>query len=587
MMRRQQCPLPVLLRAPPFRPRLPDLGVFPCSWEEFEADSFGGDPETALSKFEELARRRLGGDYTNPHGLKPDSSRRVLLELPSNPLEARQAWRIAKSGWYANEITVSVSTRSQPSISHLLRGAAAEGARIVRRPINPHALLEHSAVVLTFGMGDLGLLGLAYDRAVWCMDKKIPSQANRLKAASAIVYGTRYHDPFFGTETTFDDILVHLSDWRDIVQDNREIAACMGMAWWKKARMRQFLAQAPGSPRFMRHTASAVRAARDSNGAVACWSTRVPSGLEGRVAQEGQSILRIEDGFIRSLGLGSDLLPPASIVLDKSGIYYDPASPSDLETILSTQVFDPLLIERARCLARRIVEERISKYGTHSRVEAGTPIRVKSRERRHVILVPGQVSDDQSVLKGGAGVYSNLELIRRVRQVEPDAWIIYRPHPDVDAGHRAGAIADDAALLVADEIHRGGSMPGLLGEIDEVHTLTSLTGFEALMRGIKVSTWGQPFYSGWGLTTDFAAPTGRRNRILTLEELIAATLIIYPRYLDPVSGLPCSPETLIGRLGEPGLWRTGMRTSLRRKQGALTKNVTKFCHELARVFSHD
>lgn len=58
--------------------------------------------------------------------------------------------------------------------------------------------------------------------------------------------------------------------------------------------------------------------------------------------------------------------------------------------------------------------------------------------------------------------------------------------------------------------------------------MTSLGGFEALLRGKKVYCYGQPFYAGWGLTQD-AYPINRRNKILSLNALIAGALIEYPR----------------------------------------------------------
>ena len=53
-------------------------------------------------------------------------------------------------------------------------------------------------------------------------------------------------------------------------------------------------------------------------------------------------------------------------------------------------------------------------------------------------------------------------------------------------------------------------MDVLLGIVDEVHTLTSLTGFEALLRGIEVHAYGGPFYAGWGLTMiGLISPAGK------------------------------------------------------------------------------
>ncbi|MFD2722220.1 capsular polysaccharide export protein, LipB/KpsS family [Ignatzschineria indica] len=44
--------------------------------------------------------------------------------------------------------------------------------------------------------------------------------------------------------------------------------------------------------------------------------------------QQQLPILRMEDVFIRSVGLGSNLVPPRSLVLDDLGIYFDASTPS-------------------------------------------------------------------------------------------------------------------------------------------------------------------------------------------------------------------------------------------------------------------
>jgi hypothetical protein len=40
----------------------------------------------------------------------------------------------------------------------------------------------------------------------------------------------------------------------------------------------------------------------------------------------------------------------------------------------------------------------------------------------------------------------NLYLLKRVRAVEPDSFIIYEPHPDVEADYRKGQIPDAAGV---------------------------------------------------------------------------------------------------------------------------------------------
>jgi capsular polysaccharide export protein len=113
-------------------------------------------------------------------------------------------------------------------------------------------------------------------------------------------------------------------------------------------------------------------------------------------------------------------------------------------------------------------------------------------------------------------------------------------------------------------------MGALLEEVDEVHTLTSLAGFEALLRGKRVVTFGQPFYSGWGLTEDHVS-FPRRTRTLTLDELVAGVLLLYPVYLSRQTGRFTTPERALQELldwREEGpatlpLWRKGWRLMMR------------------------
>jgi capsular polysaccharide export protein len=245
-------------------------------------------------------------------------------------------------------------------------------------------------------------------------------------------------------------------------------------------------------------------------------------------------------------------------------MHFDPSVRSDLELLLVETEFDRELIERARRLGAQLVARGVTKYNL------GKPIAsIEWPPSRRRILVPGQVEDDLSVRLGGAGVNGSLDLLTRVRSANPDAFIVYKPHPDVEAGHRKGKIPDEVALDFADTIIRNVSTAAVLAEIDELHTLTSLAGFEALLRHRLVVVYGRPFYAGWGLTTDLASID--RGRRLTLEELVAGALILYPRYLDPVTRLPCGPEIVIERLDNPELWKPGPLVVARRLQGILIR----------------
>ena len=140
----------------------------------------------------------------------------------------------------------------------------------------------------------------------------------------------------------------------------------------------------------------------------------------------------------------------------------------------------------------------------------------------------------------------------------------------------ASALDDEDALAHADRIVREDSMADLLGQVDALHVLTSLSGFEALLRGLEVTCHGTPFFAGWGLTRDMAAPPGRRRRTLSLDELVAGVLLLYPRYLDPVTGLPCPPEVLVQRMAQGQMPnRLSWVEPLRRAQGKIAARWRK------------
>ncbi|WP_456478937.1 capsular polysaccharide export protein, LipB/KpsS family, partial [Nautilia sp.] len=84
---------------------------------------------------------------------------------------------------------------------------------------------------------------------------------------------------------------------------------------------------------------------------------------------------------------------------------------------------------------------------------------------------------------------------------------------------------------------------------DEVHTITSLSGFEGIIRGKEVYTYGMPFYAGWGLTID-EKKCERRKRKLSVNELVAGAYILYPRYISPKTGKFCEVEVLIKDIEE-------------------------------------
>jgi capsular polysaccharide export protein len=258
---------------------------------------------------------------------------------------------------------------------------------------------------------------------------------------------------------------------------------------------------------------------------------------------EGLTVQRIEDGFIRSVSLGVDFSQPYSLILDKKSIYFDATKESDLEYILSNYEFNEELLNRANKVKNYLVENKLSKYNLYK--DAKIELNKKDVSQK-TILVIGQVEGDASLVYGADNM-KNIELLKSSREDNHEAYIVYKPHPDVLNGNRVGNIEDDIALKYCDSIEKKVSVDSLLEIVDEVHTMTSLVGFEALLRDKKVVCYGLPFYAGWGLTVD-KRRCERRERKLTLSQLIAGTYILYPRYIDPITLELCEIERVLESL---------------------------------------
>lgn len=335
--------------------------------------------------------------------------------------------------------------------------------------------------------------------------------------------------------------------------DDKKISAkhafFFGFSFWKHRMIKPFLTEISADKwHFINpllggsHFRLAQKKGVNEHSAIYIWGRRSFPEIEAYAKLHNLELNRIEDGFVRSVSLGSDLTQPYSLVVDSRGIYFDPTEPSDLEHILQNMDFQNQagLLTRAQAVAKYLVDKKLSKYNVYDHKEFSFP------EGKKVVLVPGQVEDDASI-KYGANGATNLSLLQAVRQNCPNDWIVFKPHPDVLVGNRVGHVVPDEALQYCDQIVTEASIDSVLLRTQEVHTLTSLVGFEALMRGKKVVTYGQPFYSGWGLTVDQAL-NPNRTRKLALDELVAGALLLYPRYIDPMTHQPCEIEQVFSGL---------------------------------------
>ncbi|KEO55494.1 capsular polysaccharide biosynthesis protein [Thioclava indica] len=431
--------------------------------------------------------------------------------------------------------------------------------QICDAPISPWALLEGAIAVYTvsslmgyeailaghkprvFGQPFYAGWGLTQDENPIARRERKLTRA-QIFAVSHILAPT-WFSPCEGRICSFEEAVDHLEAEVRAWREDRAGYDMGEMSLWKRAHLRQF---------FGRHGPVRFGTSADPFRPYLCWASRLSDA-------QAEGAVKLEDGFLRSRGLGADLIAPISLIRDHSGIYYDPTQPSDLEALIAREP-PPGGRARAERLIARLRETRLSKYNLGGDIP--------DLPEGHLVLVSGQVEDDASIRLGAGTICTNAMLLAKARAENPNAIILFKPHPDVEAGLRPGLLSDEDALKHADVVLHKCDPVALIDAVDEVWTMTSLLGFEALLRGKVVTTTGAPFYAGWGLTRDLGDVPARRTARPDLVQMAYAALIAYPRYRDPVSGLPCSVEVAVERLAAGSLPRPGMfNRSLAKLQG--------------------
>lgn len=588
-------------REPPLSIVVDDLGMY---YDATRASRLEALIAGACSKAQQSRAQALMEAWRTARVSKYNHAREYAAELPARYVlvvdEARGCHSIQygladKAGFQA---MLDAALQENPACTILIKAhsegrrrghydpdalAANPRVRVLADDLHPVSLIEHAETVYcvtsqlgfegllwgkrvrTFGMPFYAGWGLTHDELP-APDRRLPVPLENLVYAALVDY-PRYIDP----ETKKRCEPERLIEWLGLQRRMRErfpgTVYAQGFSTYKKPIVRRFF---QGSTVvFDRHPA---RMPEDATRVV--WSRKDLGPMPDNGILEGKNpqIVRLEDGFIRSVGLGADLVRPLSWAMDTRGIYYDSTAPSDLEHILLYTGFDDDLIHRAQLLRVCLVTEALTKYnvGTASWRRPDSASLAESDKSTPVILVPGQVESDASLAYGAPGIRRNLDLLKAVREANSQAYIVYKPHPDVVAGLRNKGQGEDEATRWCDEIVVDVAMGKMLAEVDEVHVLTSLTGFEALLRGKKVVCYGLPFYAGWGLTEDVLGLT-RRTRRLTLNELVAGVLILYPTYISRTTDRYTTPERALDELltwrdsnaSTLPWWRKGLRRLLK------------------------
>ncbi|ENI3112861.1 capsular polysaccharide biosynthesis protein [Campylobacter jejuni] len=436
---------------------------------------------------------------------------------------------------------------------------------LITENFNPIALLEFFDKVYTktSGMGFEALMqgcecvcygmpfyagwGLTKDK-LECKRRMQKRSLEEVFYAAYILY-SEYFNPYLNQESNIFDTIQTLAKYKDIEKINSNRLFMLGFTLWKRHFIKPFFNAKDNEIIFLNSLKSLAGYKLKENDKFFIWGKRIDyNTLKSTLVKKAQDedlsnftpkISLTEDGFIRSISLGSDLTRPFSLIIDDKGLYIDPNKASKLEEHLQNEIFDENMLNRAKNIIKILLENRFSKYNGLKHEN----LKINAKIGQKIILIPAQVEDDASMILGGFGL-STLDLLKEVRAKNQDAYIIFKPHPDVLSGNRVGLKDETLILEFCDEIVKDCSIDSAIKIADEIHTITSTSGFDALLRAKKVFTYGMPFYAGWGLTKD-KYRCERRTRKLSLEELVAGALIIYPRYINPKTKTLCEIEVCL------------------------------------------
>ncbi|EJS7626858.1 capsular polysaccharide biosynthesis protein [Campylobacter jejuni] len=436
---------------------------------------------------------------------------------------------------------------------------------LITENFNPIALLEFFDKVYTktSGMGFEALMqececicyGMPF-YAGWGLTKDKLERKRRMQKRSleevfyaAYILYSEYFNPYLNQKSNIFDTIQTLAKYKDIEKVNSNKLFMLGFTLWKRHFIKPFFNAKDNEIIFLNSIKSLVRYKLKEDDKFFIWGKKYDENTlknlllvkakEQNLTNFTPKVSLVEDGFIRSISLGSDLTRPFSLIVDDKGLYIDPNKPSKLEELLQNEIFDENMLNRAKNIIKILLENRFSKYNGLKHEN----LKINAKTGQKIILIPAQVEDDASMILGGFGL-STLDLLKEVRSKNQDAYIIFKPHPDVLSGNRVGLKDETLILEFCDEIVKDCSIDSAIKIADEIHTITSTSGFDALLRAKKVFTYGMPFYAGWGLTKD-KYRCERRTRKLSLEELVAGALIAYPRYINPKTKTLCEIEVCL------------------------------------------
>ena len=492
------------------------------------------------------------GDCSVKYGIADDSSFKAMLEAALSENPDSEVWVKVhpdvvlgkKKGYFELE-----------KCGQKIKGFDNHRIKVLADKVNAQSLFPHFDKVYVV-TSQLGFEALWYHKEVVCFgvpfysnwgltDDRIPcprrTQKHSIKSlfAAACLKYTRYIDPETGERCELEDIVDLIALQRQYQQREVNTLFLVGFSLWKQAFLKDFLGSIAKSYKFVRTSEKASQLAVAGDG-ILIWG----AGHYDFAPPQGVKLYRCEDAFIRGAGLGAELKRPQSLIIDSRGLYFDCSRPSDLEHAINTIQLSAQQVERGSELRRQLLSQRVSKYNLSGACDNIFSAAGKGQKK---LLVTGQVDSDASIKFGSPQIRSNLDLLQKVRKFAPDAYIVYKPHPDVLIAGRTGHIPEYDVLQWADSLTTDSDIFDCISQCDEMHVMTSLAGFEGLLQDKVVHTWGCPFYSSWGLTVDHYH-CERREANRTVDELVFFAYDYYSRYVNWNTRRFTSPFRVINSL---------------------------------------
>lgn len=230
---------------------------------------------------------------------------------------------------------------------------------------------------------------------------------------------------------------------------------------------------------------------RTYNPTIYIWGYKAPQFFIDYIRRQDLDVFFLEDGFIRSTPDDDKSSPPLSIVIDSQAPYFDTTRPNDLTDLITNFDFEQAGYDErlTQEMLKYFVSHRVSKYNHQDYVDVKP---IYGRKNKYRILVLGQVANDDSLKYGGGEGISLIDLTNAAIRDYPNAQIIVKPHPiSLKTTETLEKLKQLDCILLDSPLH----LVDALETIDHVYTITSLGGFEALLRGKEVTVLGKPFYN--------------------------------------------------------------------------------------------